>query len=194
MNTQSNPYHSMIKTTAFVTTLAVGSLLLAASCKQKDTPGSDSSTKADSSSVSIPASLQLSEEPAGALSIAKARPEIQPGATITISGKVMGHVSPFVSGRAMLILGDPDKLTSCDLKGCGTCETPWDVCCDDPGDIKSYTATVQVLDADGQLVKQGLKGVFGITELSQLVVTGTVADGSNADNLLISASGIYVRP
>lgn len=106
----------------------------------------------------------------------------------------MGRKDPFVAGRAMLVLGDPAKLTSCDIKDCSECPTPWDVCCDDPDDIKNFTATVQVLDADGKLIKQGLKGNHGIKELSQLIVTGTVAEGSNADNLLINATGIFIKP
>ena len=106
----------------------------------------------------------------------------------------MGSKSPFVAGRAMVILGDPDKLTSCDIKHGDRCLTPWDVCCDDHDDIKNFTATIQIVAQDGKLVKAGLKGLKGIQELSQLIITGTVADGSNADNLLINATGIYVQP
>lgn len=139
-------------------------------------------------------SIILRSEPANALSIAKIRQSVEPGQTITLAGKVIGNRAPFVEGRAMVVLGDPAKLTSCDLRHADTCSTPWDVCCDEPADIKNFTATIQVMDTDGKLINQGLKGINGIKELSHLVVTGIIAEGSNADNLLVNATGIYVKP
>ncbi len=146
-------------------------------------------------SLNISGSLQsliLSEAPDGAAEIAAVRKTAKKGDTVTIQGKVMGRKDPFVNGRAMMMLGDPNKITSCDLNHDDGCPTPWDVCCDDPDVIKASTLTVQVLDTDGNLIKEGIKGLAGIKELSQLVVTGTVADGSTADNMLINATGIYI--
>ena len=160
------------------------------SCKQKAEPEVASTTPNTTGIESV----ILKAEPANALSIAKIRQSVEPGQTITLAGKVIGNRAPFVEGRAMVVLGDPAKLTSCDLRPEDACATPWDVCCDEPGDIKNFTATIQVIDADGKLLKQGLKGVSGIQELSQLVVTGVIAEGSNADNLLVNATGIYVKP
>lgn len=140
------------------------------------------------------ASIMLQSEPANALSIAEIRKSVKAGKTITLSGKVIGNRAPFVEGRAMVVLGDSTKLTSCDLRPGDACTTPWDVCCDEPDDIRNFTATIQVIDADGKLIKQGLKGINGIKELSHLTVTGTIAEGSNADNLLVNATGIFVKP
>ena len=161
------------------------------SCKEKSKVEVSSTTTSPNTTLE---SVLLKTAPADAQSIALARASVEVGEIITLKGKIMGRKDPFVDGRAMVVLGDPDKLTSCDLRPEDQCQAPWDVCCDDPDDIKNFTATIQVMDADGKLIKQGLKGIDGMSELSHLVVTGTIAEGSNAGNLLINATGIYVQP
>lgn len=160
------------------------------SCGDKKTTDTDSSP---TSGITLE-SIIVKSEPAGAQSITEIRKAVEVGKEITLSGKVMGRKDPFVEGRALLMLGDSAMITSCDLRPGDSCVTPWDVCCDDNDVIKASTATIQVVDANGKLLKEGLKGVNGIKELSQLVVTGTIAEGSNADNLLVNAKAIYVKP
>ena len=92
----------------------------------------------------------------------------------------------------MLILGDPEVITSCNRKAGDGCATPWDVCCDDKELVRNSIVTIQVLDADGQLIKSGLKGLGNMKELSSLVVKGTIAEGSGPDNLIINATGIHI--
>ncbi|MBT8036832.1 MAG: hypothetical protein KJO21_04745 [Verrucomicrobiae bacterium] len=173
------------------TTLILCSALALASCGEKK------STPDEAAPASAGATLEtliVTSSPAGALSITEARKSPEVGKVVTLEGKVMGHVDPFVQGRAMLILGDPAVITSCDLRPGDSCTTPWDVCCDDNDVIKAATTTIQVLDQDGMLIKQGLKGLHGIKELSELVVQGTIAEGSHDDNLLINATKIFVKP
>ena len=173
--------------------LAACSSILFTSCGKKNETGT-SSTTSEVSSQWLDAVI-LKSAPADAQSIAQIRStELTPGATITLKGKVMGNDSPFVAGQAMVLLGDPDKLTSCDLKPDDSCTQPWDVCCDTPEDKKNFIATIQVVGPDGKLIKQGLKGFQGMKELSHIIVTGTIAEGSNANNLLINATGIFVKP
>lgn len=134
----------------------------------------------------------LSEKPSDALSVADAFANPTPGTAVTITGEVMGRMEPFIENRAMLVLGDPTKITPCNRNHDDGCQTPWDVCCDDPEVIKISVATIQILGEDGRPLKQGLKGLGGIQELTTLTVVGEVAEGSNAENLLINASGIHV--
>ncbi len=171
-------------------TLTVFSALTLISCGEKETTEADSSPATGATLESV----IVKTEPADAKSITEVRKAVEVGKEVTLAGKVMGRKDPFIEGRALLMLGDPAKITSCDLMPGDSCVTPWDVCCDDNDVIKASTATIQVVDADGKLIKQGLKGVNGIKELSQLVITGTIAEGSNADNLLINATAIYVKP
>lgn len=170
--------------------LTIVSAFAFVSCGEKKTADTD----ADAATSNEPLSaLVLTSAPDGAKGIAEIRKTANEGDQVVITGKVIGSKHPFVEGRAIMTIGDPTKLTSCDLHEGDACPTPWDVCCDDQDVIKASIVTVQVLDKDGKLVKADLKGLGGLKELSQLVVTGTVADGSTADNMLINATGIYVQ-
>ena len=113
---------------------------------------------------------------------------------MTFTGHVIGSDPVFMDGRAVMIMGDPKKLTSCNLRPGDECETPWDVCCDDHDVITASILTVQVVDDAGKPLKTGLKGLGGMKELSALTIIGKVADKSNESNMLINATGIFVQP
>jgi hypothetical protein len=81
-------------------------------------------------------------------------------------------------------------LTACSDTPGDECETPWDNCCDSPEDKKRGTATIQIVDADGRVLKEPVEGVGGLANLATITVTGTVADGSSADLLIINAKAI----
>lgn len=177
-----------MKTTYYLT--AIATLAFAACSEKKDTTETSSTNTGDTSALTA---VITDQKPGDPKSIYAVRKTAKPGETLTITGKVMGRVDPFVPGRAIMVLGDPEIITSCDLNPDDHCQTPWDVCCDDPDVIKESTLTVQVLDSEGNLVKSGLKGISGIKELSELVVTGVVDKNSNADNLMLNATAIYVK-
>ncbi|MBT8044575.1 MAG: hypothetical protein KJO79_06455 [Verrucomicrobiae bacterium] len=172
--------------------LSLCSSLLIISCGEKKS--TDSASDNTSQTGTDIESIIVTKEPEAPQSITEVRKHVEVGKKITLSGKVMGSDSPFVPGRALVMLGDPAVITSCDLRPGDSCSTPWDVCCDEPEDVKAAIATIQILDADGKPLKQGIKGVGGIKELSNLVVKGIIAEGSNDDNLLVNATAIYVKP
>lgn len=116
----------------------------------------------------------------------------RPGDKVTFSGRIMGNAEPFVQGRAAFILADPSILTACSDKPGDLCETPWDTCCDTPKDKLRAIATIQIVDAADQIIKQGLEGTAGLAKLSEVTVSGTVAPGSAGDVLIIHASAIQV--
>ncbi|MBK1830827.1 hypothetical protein JIN77_08830 [Verrucomicrobiaceae bacterium R5-34] len=161
------------------------------SCGEKKT--ADNTENPPAATDSSLQSMVLTSAPSGAKQVSEIRQSAKEGDQVVVSGKIIGGATPFVAGRAMMILGDPTKLTSCDLHEGDQCTTPWDVCCDDPDVIKQSIVTVQVLDEEGKPLKEGLKGLGGMKELSKLVVTGVVADGSTADNMLINATGFYIQ-
>lgn len=169
-----------------LTTLAI------VACKPASKPAPATGTDPTPAVSPLLAGLLLSDAPDGAVSVTAARKDPAPGKELTVAGDIIGRVDVFVPNRAMLILGDPDAITSCNrLHGDG-CATPWDVCCDDPDEIMKSIATIQVLDADGLLVKAGLKGLGNMKELSSIVVQGTVDATSGPDNLIINATGIHI--
>lgn len=132
--------------------------------------------------VSVPATENMS--------IAKLKPTLKEGDQVTLEAKVMGTMHPFVENRAVVIVGDEEVLTSCDLKEDDHCSTPWDVCCDSPESIQKATATLQILDQDGVVVKESLKGQKGLKELSRIRVRGEVASDPSTGALVVNASAI----
>lgn len=171
------------------TLLTLATALALTSCGKEESAQQSGST----SGAAAIESIIITKAPANALSIVEVRQAIEIGKEVTMAGKVMGRMDPFIDGRALAVLGDPAAITSCDLRSCDSCATPWDVCCDDVDAIKASTATIQIVDADGRPLKQGLKGISGIKELSNIIVKGTIAEGSNADNLLVNVTAIFVQ-
>ncbi|WP_193212781.1 hypothetical protein [Luteolibacter marinus] len=169
-------------------------LLLAAalfsSCRKSDPPVA---AAAPESGPSAAITAVIDAAPGGeAKPIHILRESAKPGDLVTVSGRVMGNASPFVEGRAAFILGDPDLLTPCNENPDDDCDTPWDTCCDTREDKKRGTATIQVVDAEGRVLKEAIEGVGGIGKLATLTVSGTVAEGSTPDLLVINASAIDV--
>jgi len=128
---------------------------------------------------------------AASMSIAQLKPELVAGDGVTIEGKVMGAKEPFVDGRAAMLVGDESVIVSCDLMADDShCPTPWDVCCERTENLRAGTVLVQVTDEEGHVVKEGLRGVKGLTELSRVRVRGTVVDVVDGGTLTINAEAI----
>lgn len=140
------------------------------------------------------AQLVLVAKPEKAQDITSIRTTAKPGDDVTFTGEVIGSDSVFMDGRAIMIMGDPKKLTACNKIEGDKCERPWDVCCDDPDVITASIVTVQVVDDAGKPLKETLKGTGGVKELSTVTITGVIAEGSNESNMLVNATGIYVHP
>lgn len=163
--------------------LLLGAFSQLVSCKDK--PAAVSPAKETSPAVAIVFDTAPSGEPA---SIHRVRDTAKPGSPLTLKGRIMGNQHPFVEGRAAFVLGDPEKLKPCD----DGCETPWDTCCDDAADIKVGTATIQIVDENGKVLKEPLRDVKGLKPLSSLFVSGVVAPGSSSENLVLNASSIKI--
>ncbi len=130
--------------------------------------------------------------PEALLPIPELRLAAKPGDEVVLEAKVMGTVEPFVENRAIFVVGDEGTLTSCDLLPGSECSTPWDNCCNDPELVLAGTATIQVVDADGNILRHGIKGVSGLKELSRLRIAGVVAPNSTEAALIVNATKIEV--
>jgi hypothetical protein len=173
------------------TCLLFVSAVLLVSCDKKSAP---SAAEVSASKPSPELTAVLAAPPtAEAKSIVVIRSTAKPGDEITVSGRIMGAKKPFVDGRAAFILGDPEVLTACNEVPGDECETPWDACCDSPEDKKRATATIQIVDADGRVLKEPIEGVGGLKNLANVTVTGKVAEGSSTDLLIVNASAIGVK-
>lgn len=121
-----------------------------------------------------------------------ARATAKPGDAIILKGLIMGREKVFVDGRASFLLGDREKLTPCNEMPDDECPTPWDACCDSKEAKRVGIASIQIVDADGRVLTGGLKGVKGLKELSAVTVSGTVAESSTEENLIVNAKSIHV--
>jgi hypothetical protein len=159
-------------------------------CKEQSTPSAAASPPS-AADLAVFDRFFAASPPASPGEIHTVRTTAKPGDTITVKGLVMGREKPFVEGRAAFVLGDRTLLTPCNDKPGDNCTTPWDTCCDKEA-IPQATATIQLVDADGRVLKQGLKGVHGLTELSAVTLTGTVDKASTPEALIINASQLHV--
>ena len=180
--------HLLLKQAPQITSLALAAFLTA--CGGSDESGSGEGDGAQSSVSEIEA-IVLGSAPEGAITVSEARKSAKPGETVTISGKIAGTMNPFTEGYASMVLADR-ALQTCDLIPGDECPTPWDACCADPEHIKASRLTLQIVDPEGLPVTENFKGVIGMKELSPLVVTGVVAEGSTAENMIINLSGLYL--
>ena len=169
------------------TCLLIATAALLASCKEKPTQAAATPARETSAALSAVLAAPPAGEPQ---SIHLIRSSAKPGDEITLSGRIMGNANPFVEGRAAFILGDPEVLTACSDTPGDNCETPWDACCDSPEDKKRGTATIQIVDAGGRVLKEPVEGVGGLEKLATVTVTGKVAEGSSADLLIVNARAI----
>ncbi len=171
-------------------------LLAAAAAVTGCSPDAADTPSADASASAPPPALTSVFEPVPAADISPAIPELRrtarPGDDVVIEAKVMGTKHPFVDNRAVFVVGDEGTLTSCDLRHDDACPTPWDNCCDDPEAVRAGTATIQVVDESGEVLRHGIKGIAGLEELSRLRIEGRVAPASTEAAFIINAARIEV--
>ena len=167
--------------------LALATAALLVSCEKKESSVAAPATNVPSAALAAVLAAAPGGEPK---TIHLIRATAKPGDEITVSGKIMGNEKPFVDGRSAFILGDPAVLTACNEDPADKCSTPWDNCCDSPEDKKRGIATIQIIGADGRVLKETVEGVGGLVNLATVTVSGKVAEGSSADALIINAQAI----
>jgi hypothetical protein len=156
-------------------------MVCALGCNNVPPPPADPGPSADA------APYKLAAEPAGAKGVIATRTDAKDGDPVVIVGRVGGSAKPFTAGRATFLIVDPS------LKPSMECKCPWDYCETPDADLKAGTATVKVVDAAGKTLNAGAKDLFGLKELTTVVVTGT-AKRDDQGNLTVLARGLYVRP
>ena len=168
--------------------LAASALLFAACKESKPTvaPSGDASSLDKALLETVLGTVPTGE----AKAIGELKGTAKPGDEVTLTGRIMGNIKPFVEGRAAFILADPSIITACsDIPG-DECETPWDNCCDSPEDKRKAIATIQIVNDQGRVLKQGVEGIGGLANLATVTLSGKVADGSQGDVLIVNATAI----
>lgn len=182
-----NKRHTL--TGSMPTLLAAASALFLAACGQ---PSSEAPATEAKASGAIDNIQILDTKPSDALAVKAAREQLKPGDEAIVFGQIGGVEQPFLEGYAGFVLGDTE-IMFCNEMGDDHCPTPWDACCEDADKLKVSRASVQFVDAEGQILPGNVKGFAGLEGLSHVVVKGKVAAGSNPGNLIIEARSLYAE-
>ena len=144
------------------------------------------------SNVEAEEAFRLTSRPGNALSVMEARKTLSPGDPAVIEGQIGGAKDPFFDGFAGFVLADSAILFCDEMGGEDHCATPWDACCEDPEKLKAGRLSVQFVDGAGNPVETTLGTGAALSGLDHVIVSGTVADASTAENLMIDARGYYL--
>ncbi len=155
-------------------------------CERSGAPAS--ATPGDT--AALPPDLFLNSAPGNALSVREAKANNASGGELIVRGRIGGRRDPFVTGSAVFLLVDKALPTCTERHGDG-CRTPWDYCCEPADELRAATATVQVVDNDGNPLKVELRGRTGLEPGAEVIVVGHRADADGGDGLVINATGIY---
>lgn len=128
----------------------------------------------------------LGSEPAGAKGVIDLRKQSKDGDEVVVIGRVGGSTKPFTDGRSSFLIVDPS------LKATEGCDTPWDFCELPNKEVAAARLNVKFVGPEGKTLQVGAKEMFGIKELSTVVVKGKVSR-DDKDNVSVVASGIFVR-
>jgi hypothetical protein len=131
--------------------------------------------------------LLLAAEPEGVKGVIEVRKDAKDGDEVVMAGTVGGSEKPFTVGRASFLVVDPS------LKATDECDCPWDFCEYDKKELDAAKLLVKFVDGRGDTLKAGAKKMFGIKELSRVVVKGKVKRDDKG-NVAVLATGIFVRP
>ena len=139
--------------------------------------------KPDPTARAVGKKYLLPTEPTAIKGVIDIRKQTKDGDEVTVVGRVGGSSKPFTEGRAAFLLVDASFPIS-------DCECPWDYC-----GIQNLAAgrlSVKFVE-DGKTVASGARGMFGIKELSTVVIRGKV-QRDDKNNVIVVATGIFVRP
>jgi hypothetical protein len=129
----------------------------------------------------------VEKDPDGAKGVIEVRKGAKDGEEVTVVGRVGGHAKPFTEGRSMFMIADTS------LKPTEGCETPWDFCEYPKKEVAEARLSVKFVDDEGKTLQAGAREVFGLKELSTVVVTGKV-QRDDKGNVVIVGKNLFVRP
>ncbi len=140
--------------------------------------------------VGMPAGILLEPAPADAKDVVEAKKDLKKGDRVTLKGRIGGSKQPFIKERAVFtIVGR--GLKACNEMPGDKCAMPWDYCCDPREEILKHSATIQVVDNSGAPLRTDIRGRWGIKELSEVIVVGTVAE-VRGNALIVNAEKLHV--
>lgn len=165
----------------------LAALLMSLGCKSQ--PAEPPGGARAPGGATLPASLSLSEAPAGAKPVSALKAQAAQGDEVVIRAYVGGRKEPLAGSSAVMTVVDASLHNACYAKG-HSCPTPWDYCCADRQELARHQASVQVLGPDGRVLRTSLSERLKPGDLVHVV--GTVAPRPAKGLLVIHATGIHV--
>ena len=163
-------------------------------CERKET-AAVTSASGSGAPVALPAGLVLASAPTEAKTVKEIRTAGKDGDEVVMRGVIAGRKDPIAENRAVLTLLDPAVPTCNKMTGpMGDCKTPWDACCETTDVLTANSATVQVVDESGMVLKTGLGQVAGVKPLKEVVVKGKLHVSPDGKAAVVDATGLYVTP
>lgn len=172
---------------SLVLVVAIG---LAAGCNQNSGPSGDPQGKGggtgDPAAVAEGKKFLLDSEPVGAKGVAEVKKNAKDGDEVVVVGRVGGSDKPLTEGRATFLVVDPT------FKPTMECDCPWDYCEMPKKELAAGRASVKFVDGQGKTLQAGAKELFGVKELTTVVVKGK-ANRDEQGNFTVVGSGIFIR-
>lgn len=173
----------------FTVILIVSTNLIGCTSEKNSTTSNRSLDQPDVAAVDGSAYL-LSAEPKEPASVIRVREDAANGDDVLLIGRIGGSSTPWIVGRAAFTLVDL-SIKPCNEKSDDGCPTPWDYCCE-TDKLPTSGALIKFVDESGSVLKADPKTLFGIKELSTVIIKGS-AQRDDANNLTILANGIFVK-
>jgi hypothetical protein len=131
----------------------------------------------------------LKKEPKGAVEVLALKKDAKDQQDVVVVGRIGGRKNPWVKGTAVFPIVDTSLRPCSEIPG-DTCKTPWDYCCET--NVPKATLLVMFVDDKGRIIKQDPREMFGVKELSTVVIQGK-AKRDKAGNVTVLASKIHIR-
>jgi len=157
-------------------------------CGQSE-PASSNSTSTNSETRPANAWL-LASAPADAANVIEAKASAQEGRPVVVRGRIGGRKAPISADSSAFVIVDLGMMYCGQTSEEDGCRTPWDYCCDTPGDIAAHSATVQLVDEAGNPLDVDPIAA-GLSPLDEVTIVGTVGPRPNENVLTIRATGVH---
>jgi len=167
--------------------LIVSPLLLLTGCGGSSTATPSSASTAGTSAAAPDPAYLLTEEPAGAKSVAEVRANGKDGEEVVVAGWVAGSLEPIIKGRAAFTIVDLGlPAPECTTK-------PYSYCCMPKEALLPKLIMVKFVDGDGKTIRKDARELLGIQEGHIVVVRGHLECSEDGTVNSIAANALFDR-